>query len=158
MLIIWSLVPLPFLNSACISGKFLVHILLKPNLKDFEHNLVSMWNEHSCMIVETFFGIALFLWLEWKLTFSSPVVTAEFSKFVYILSVTLSQHHLLRFKIAQLELLHYTHSSVLAWRIPGMGEPGGLPSMGSHRVRHDRSDLAAAAVYAPGLTRRMFFP
>ena len=29
-----------------------------------------------------------------------------------------------------------THSSVLAWRIPGMGEPGGLPSMGSHRVRH----------------------
>ena len=30
-----------------------------------------------------------------------------------------------------------THSSVLAWRIPGMGEPGGLPSMGSHRVGHD---------------------
>ena len=38
-----------------------------------------------------------------------------------------------------------THSSVLAWRIPGMGEPGGLPSTGSHRVRHDWSDLAAAA-------------
>ena len=38
-----------------------------------------------------------------------------------------------------------THSSVLAWRIPGMGQPGGLPSMGSHRVRHDWSDLAAAA-------------
>ena len=34
-------------------------------------------------------------------------------------------------------------SGVLAWRIPGMGEPGGLPSMGSHRVRHDWSDLAA---------------
>ena len=30
-----------------------------------------------------------------------------------------------------------THSSVLAWRIPGMGEPGGLPSMGSNRVGHD---------------------
>ena len=30
-----------------------------------------------------------------------------------------------------------THSSVLAWRIPGTGEPGGLPSMGSHRVGHD---------------------
>ena len=30
-----------------------------------------------------------------------------------------------------------THSSVLAWRIPGTGEPGGLPSMGSYRVRHD---------------------
>ena len=38
-----------------------------------------------------------------------------------------------------------THSSVLAWRIPGTGEPGGLPSMGSHRVRHDWSDLATAA-------------
>jgi len=38
-----------------------------------------------------------------------------------------------------------THSSVFAWRIPGMGEPGGLPSMGPHRVGHDWSDLAAAA-------------
>ena len=38
-----------------------------------------------------------------------------------------------------------THSSVLAWRIPGMGEPGGLLSMGSHRVGHDWSDLAVAA-------------
>ena len=38
-----------------------------------------------------------------------------------------------------------THSSVLAWRIPGMAEPGGLPSMGWHRVGHDWSDLAAAA-------------
>ena len=35
------------------------------------------------------------------------------------------------------------HSSVLAWRIPGAAEPGGLPSMGSHRVGHDSSDLAA---------------
>ena len=38
-----------------------------------------------------------------------------------------------------------THSSVLAWRTPGMVEPGGLPSMGSHRVGHNWSDLAAAA-------------
>ena len=38
-----------------------------------------------------------------------------------------------------------THSSVLAWRIPGTGEPGGLPSMGSHRVGQNWSDLAAAA-------------
>ena len=42
-----------------------------------------------------------------------------------------------------------THSSVLAWRIPGMGEPGGLPSMGSHRVGHHWSDLAVAAAAAP---------
>ena len=37
-----------------------------------------------------------------------------------------------------------THSSVLAWRVPGMGEPGGLPSMGPHRVGHDWRDLVAA--------------
>ena len=41
-----------------------------------------------------------------------------------------------------------THSSVLAWRIPGTEEPGGLPSMGSHRVGHDWSDLAAVAAAA----------
>ena len=38
-----------------------------------------------------------------------------------------------------------THSSVLAWRIPGTAEPGGLPSMGSDRVGHNSSDLAAVA-------------
>ena len=38
-----------------------------------------------------------------------------------------------------------THSCVLAWRIPGTGEPGGLPSLGSQRVRHDWSDAAAAS-------------
>ena len=41
-----------------------------------------------------------------------------------------------------------THSSVLAWRIPGTGEPGGLLSVGSHRVGHNRSDLAAAAAHS----------
>ena len=38
-----------------------------------------------------------------------------------------------------------THSNILAWRIPGTEEPSELPSVGSHRVRHDWSDLAAAA-------------
>ena len=41
-----------------------------------------------------------------------------------------------------------THSSVLAWRIPGIGEPGGLPSMGSHRVGHDSAAAAAAATHS----------
>ena len=45
-----------------------------------------------------------------------------------------------------------THSSILAWRITGMAEPGGLPSMGSHRVGHNWSDLAAAAAVISGLT------
>ena len=48
-----------------------------------------------------------------------------------------------------------THSSVLAWRIPGAGEPGGLPSMGSHRVEHDWSDLAAVAAAKGGDRRDM---
>ena len=51
----------------------------------------------------------------------------------------------LTFHFYALEKEMATHSSILAWRIPGTGEPGGLPSMGSHRVRHDWSDLAAAA-------------
>ena len=48
-------------------------------------------------------------------------------------------------KVFQVEKEMATHSSILAWRIPGTEEPGGLPSMGSHRVGHDWSDLAAAA-------------
>ena len=54
----------------------------------------------------------------------------------------------LRQNIHALEKEMATHSSVLAWRIPGTAEPSGLPSMGSHRVGHDWSDLAAAAAAA----------
>ena len=48
------------------------------------------------------------------------------------------------FHLHALEKEMATHSSILAWRIPGMGEPGGLPSVGLHRVGHDWSNLAAA--------------
>ena len=51
-----------------------------------------------------------------------------------------------------------THSSVLAWRIPGTGEPGRLMSMGSHRVGHDWSDLAAAAAAAKYSIVNRFLP
>ena len=44
--------------------KFLIHVLLKPSLKDFEHNLTSTWNEHNCVVVWTLFGI-IFLW-DWN--------------------------------------------------------------------------------------------
>ena len=54
------------------------------------------------------------------------------------------------FHFHALEKKMATHSSVLAWRIPGKGELGGLPSMGSHRVGHDWSDLAAAEDYLEG--------
>ena len=51
------------------------------------------------------------------------------------------------FHFQALEKEMATHSSVLAWRIPGTGKPGRLPSMGSHRVGHDWSDLVAACTY-----------
>ena len=51
--------------------KFLVHILLKPSLKDFEHYVASVWNEHNCAVVWTFFGIAL-LW-DWNENWAFPV-------------------------------------------------------------------------------------
>ena len=58
-------------------------------------------------------------------------------------SDTTEQLHF-NFSLSCLEKEMATHSSVLAWRIPGTTEPGGLPSVGSHRVGHDWSDLAAA--------------
>ena len=57
--------------SLCI-WKFLVHLLLKPDLKYFEHNLASMWNELNCVIVWTFFGIAL-IW-DWSQNWPVPVL------------------------------------------------------------------------------------
>ena len=53
----------------------------------------------------------------------------------------------LTFHFHALEKEMATHFSVLAWRIPGTGEPGRLPSMGLHRVRHNWRDLAAAALH-----------
>ena len=54
-------------------------------------------------------------------------------------SRTLTERLTFPFHFPALEKAMATHSSVLAWRIPGTGEPDGLPSMGSHRVGHDRA-------------------
>ena len=79
--------------------KFVVHVLMKPGLENFEHYFASMWDDNwHC----------LSLGLEGKLTISSPEATAEVSRFAGILSVALSQHHPPGFEIAQLEL-HYLH-------------------------------------------------
>ena len=56
----------------------------------------------------------------------------------------------MHFHFHALEKEMATHSSVHTWRIPGTAEPGGLPSMGLHRVWHDWTDLAAAAARLPG--------
>ena len=106
MLAIWSLVSLPFLNPACTSGS---------------SQLMNCWSlawriwAWPCWLVKwvQLWGSLNILWhclslgLEWKLTFSSPVVTAGFSKFADLLSAALKRHHLLGFEIAQLEFHHF---------------------------------------------------
>ena len=85
-----------FSKSSLYIWKFSVHVLLKPSLKDLSITLL------ACEMNTITWSLNI-LWhcpslgLEWKLTFSSPVATAEFSKFADILRAALSQHHLLRF-------------------------------------------------------------
>ena len=105
MLTVWSLVSLLFLNPAWTSGssqfmyfwslawKILGITLLACDMRELCGSLSILWH-------------CLSLGLEWKLPFSSPVATAEFSKFAGILSAALSQHHLSGFGIAQLEFHH----------------------------------------------------
>ena len=102
VLTIWSLVPLLFLKPAWISGS-----------SQFTYCWSLAWRILSIILVvcemSALCGSLSILWhclslgLEWKLTFSSPVATAEFSKFASVLSAALSQHHLPGFEIAQLE-------------------------------------------------------
>ena len=106
MLEIWSLVPLPFLKPAWTSGISWFTYCWSLCLENFEHYFTSMWDEWNCVVVWTFFGTAFFLGMEWKLPISSPVATAEFSKFAGILSAALLQHHISGFDIAQLEFHH----------------------------------------------------
>ena len=83
----------------------MVHILLKPGLKNFEHyflecemNAIVWYFLHYLAV--PFFGIGM------KTDFSSPVATDEFSRFAGVLSAALSQHHLLGFERTQLEFHH----------------------------------------------------
>ena len=71
MLAIWSLVPLPYKTSLNI-WKFMVHVLLKPGLENFEHYFTSVWDECNCVVVWAFFGIA-FLW-DWNENWPFPVL------------------------------------------------------------------------------------
>ena len=76
MLTVWSLVPLPFLNPAWTFGSsqfnFMVNVLLKPGLENFEHYFASVWDECNCAIVWAFFDIA-FLW-DWNENWAFPVL------------------------------------------------------------------------------------
>ena len=75
--------------------KFIVHVLLKPGLENFEHYFASVWDECNCAVIGTFFGIAFLQ--DWNENFSSPGATTEFSRCAGILSAELSQHHILGF-------------------------------------------------------------
>ena len=85
---------------------FMVHVLLKPALENFEHYCASLWDERNCVVVWTFFGIA-FLW-DWNENWPFPVLWSllSFPNVAGILSAALSQHHLSGFEIAPLEFHH----------------------------------------------------
>ena len=123
------------------------------------HHCMENWNSGQAVLIELYYHLLiasalrrllqprLFLNL---LDFSlCPNTSSPSSWFIRRLLSSFCVGWLLLMLGAQpspLEKAMATHSSVLAWRIPGTGEPGGLPSMGSHRVRHDWSNLAAAAI------------
>ena len=77
-LAIWSLDASAFYKSTLHIGKFSVHVLLKPRLKDFEHNLDSTWNECNCRAIWAFFGIVFLGGLEWELNFPVPWLLLSF--------------------------------------------------------------------------------
>ena len=73
--------PSAFSKSSLNIWNFLVHVLLKPGLKNFEHYFANMWNECNCAVVLNILWHCPCLGFGQKLTFSSPVATAEFSIF-----------------------------------------------------------------------------
>ena len=87
-----------FSKSSLNIWKLTVNVLLKPSLENFEHYFISVW-ERLCDSLSIFWH-CLSLGLEWKLTLSSPVCTAEFPKFAGILRAALTQRYLLGFEIA----------------------------------------------------------
>ena len=88
--------------------KFMIHVLLKPGLENFEHYFASMWDECNCVVVWTIFGIA-FLW-KWNenLPFTVLWPLQSFPNLPSILSAVCSQYHHLGFEVAHLEF-HYLH-------------------------------------------------
>ena len=119
-----------FSKSSLNIWKFSFHVVMKSSLENFEPYFASIWNEWNVLMDRKAWSAVIhgvikswtqlsdwtelcnnlhILWhclslgLKWKVTFSSPVATAEFSKFAGILSAALSQHHLSGFEIAQLE-------------------------------------------------------
>ena len=108
MLAIWSLVPLPFLNVAWTSENYWFVYFWSLAWRILSITLLACETKRWVQLCGSLDSLwhCLSLVLEWKLTFSSPMATAEFSKSAGILSAALSQHHLLGLEIAQLEFHH----------------------------------------------------
>ena len=93
-----------FFQSSLNIWKFSVQVLLKSGLENFENYFASIWDECNSVVDWALFGIA-FLW-DWNENWHFPILWPGSSKFAGILSAALSQHHLLRFELAQLEFHH----------------------------------------------------
>ena len=117
---------------------------LKPPTRWLEESRHSV--NVSFLPLKKHFLFLFFIYLFIYLFFSFFLVLLFlFSQEAVFLGATLHHDFTFTFHFHALEKEMATHSSVLAWRIPRTGKSGGLPSMGSHRVRHDWSDLAVAA-------------
>ena len=105
--------------------------------------LYSVWLETVYLIVQVVFGEGNGTPLQYS-CLDNPMDRGAWWAAVHEVarSLTRLSDFPFTFHFHALEEEMATHSSVLAWRIPGMAGPGGLPSMGSHRVRHNWSDLA----------------
>ena len=101
-----------FSKSSLNIWKFMIHILLKPVLENFDLYFASLWNEHNYVVVWRFFGIVFFE-IGMKTGISSPVATAKFSKFAGVLSAALSQYHLSGFEM--LWMYVHIHMNVYKW-------------------------------------------
>ena len=95
-----------FSKSSLNIWKFIIHVLLKPGLENFEHYFARGWDECSYVVVWTLFLALHFFGIGMKPDLFQ--FCGKFSKFAGILSASLSQHHLLGFEVAQLEFHHST--------------------------------------------------
>ena len=114
---------------------------LSPETKSVSTLILNSWGSGSVRNTFLFFkspSLWYFIMAVWAKSFF-PIFKFATFQILRMLLVVLSRTS------QPLEKEMATHSSILAWRIPGTAEPGGLLSMGLHRVRHDWSDLAAAA-------------
>ena len=94
-----------FSKSSLNIWKFMVHLLLKPGLENFEHYFASVWDNCKCAVFAHTWALP-FLGIGMNTDLFSPVATAAFSKFAGMLSATLSQHHYLEFEVAHLKFHH----------------------------------------------------